>query len=71
MKRASKPITFVGRLALMLIGLGLAGEYTRSNSIAGWLVSIVGVVLFLAAVGVVELGMALWYRAKRHRLSNR
>ena len=71
MKRASKPITFIGRFALMLIGLGLADEYKRSNSVSGWLVSIAGVVLFLAAIGAIEVGMAVWYRVKRHRLSPR
>ena len=51
----------------MMLGLVLTSGFC-SDSIVGWLIGIVGVLVFLAAFGVVELAMALWYRWQRRAL---
>jgi hypothetical protein len=61
---------YLGRVAIMVIGLGLMGQLQGSPSLIGVLMGLLGLVLFLAAVGVIELGMAVWYRMKRHRLAS-
>ena len=53
----------------MLIGLWLADGFRNSTALPVVIVSTVGVIIFLAASGAVELGMALWYRLKRRRLA--
>lgn len=59
MKRGPDEIGLFRRLAVMLLGLMLAGSTFLLVSIAGWLI-------FLAGLGVVELAMALRYRSRRH-----
>jgi len=65
----SERFTNVGRIGLMLIGLWLADGFRNSTALPVVIVSTVGVIIFLAASGAVELGMALWYRLKRRRLA--
>ena len=52
----------------MVIGLGLMGQLQGPRSLLKVLVGVLG--LFLAAVGAIEFGMAVWYRTKRHRLTS-
>jgi succinate-acetate transporter protein len=52
------------RLLLALFGLMLAGNLTDNKGLS-WIVGAFGVVVFLGAVGVIELAMALWYRSQR------
>jgi hypothetical protein len=65
MKRQRDEIGYMGRLAIMIIGLGLMRQLDGPR----FLIGVLGLILFLAAVGAIELGMALWYRTKRHRLA--
>jgi hypothetical protein len=65
MKRQGDEIGYLGRLAIMLISLGMMRQLYGPR----FLIGILGLVLFLAAVGAIELGMALWYRTKRQRLT--
>ena len=60
-------IGLVGRVGIMLLGLMLGG-LVWSDQLGGQILGWIGVVLFLAALGVVELVMALWYRIQRTRL---
>jgi len=52
------------RLLLAIFGLFLAGNLAADNGLL-WLIGAFGLLVFLAAVGVVELAMALWYRSQR------
>ena len=54
----------VRRLLLALFGLMLAGNLKDDVGLS-WLLGAFGVVVFLGAVGVIELAMALWYRSRR------
>lgn len=53
-----------GRLAIIALGFALMSGFD-SDSPGGWIAGVAGLVLALAAVGIVEVGMALWYRARR------
>ncbi len=70
MKRRPDDLSLIGRLALMFLGLGLASTWNPESPIA-CLVALVGYAIFLAGLGVIELALALWYRAQRHRSSLR
>ena len=63
-------IGYLGRVAIMAIALGLMGQLQGSPALIGVLMGLSGLVVFLAAVGVIELGMTVWYRLKRHRLAS-
>ena len=64
MRRANDEIGFVGRLAVSLLGLFLmAGLW--SDDIVRFALGVVGLLFFVAATGLVELAMALWYRHAR------
>ena len=54
------------RALLMLFGLFLAGNLKGGVGLA-WLVGVFGLLVFLAAFGVIELAMAVWYRAQRRQ----
>ena len=54
------------RLMLMLFGLFLAGHLKDDFGLS-WLIGVFGLLVFLAAIGVVEVAMALWYRAQRRQ----
>ena len=41
----------------------------RPDSIVGWLNLVNGLLLTVAAIGLVELAMAVWYRHRRRRLA--
>jgi len=47
-----------------LFGLMLAGNLKDDVGLS-WIIGAFGLVVFLAAVGVIELAMALWYRSQR------
>jgi hypothetical protein len=49
-------------------GFALIGGF-RTGSLVGWIASVVGVVLAVAAIGLVEVVMALRYRACRRLLA--
>ncbi|HEY0519322.1 MAG TPA: hypothetical protein VGC84_07495 [Ilumatobacteraceae bacterium] len=51
------------RLLLALFGLMLAGNLKAGG--LSWLIGVFGLMVFLGAVGVIELAMALWYRWQR------
>ena len=50
----------------MLSGLVLAGNLKDRPGLS-WIVGVFGVVVFLAAAGILELAMALWYRSERRQ----
>jgi hypothetical protein len=50
-------------LLLALFGLMLAGNLKAGG--LSWLIGVFGLMVFLGAVGVIELAMALWYRWQR------
>lgn len=52
------------RLLLALFGLLLAGNLKADVGLS-WILGAFGVVVFLGAVGLIELAMALWYRSQR------
>ena len=52
------------RLALILFGLSVAGIAGFDTAIRA-VVSLFGLFVVLAAMGVVEVTMALWYRSQR------
>ena len=62
--RDAKQIGLVGRWTLMAIGFVMSYGLLGSSLVAR-VVGVAGVVLFAAAVGLVELVMALWYRSQR------
>lgn len=67
MKRSPDELSLVGRFALMCLGLGLAGAWNPASPVA-CLVALVGYAIFLGGLGVIELALALWYRAQRQRI---
>jgi len=62
--RDSNQIGLGGRWTLMAIGLVMSYGLFGSSLVAR-VVGLVGIGLFAAAVGLVELVMALWYRSQR------
>ena len=58
------------RFALALFGLFLMGQLDRGNAFAK-VVGVFGIAVIVAACGLVELAMALWYRARRRSLVRR
>ena len=60
----SKQMDLAGRWTLMAIGLVMSYGLFGSSVVAR-VVGLAGVVLFAAAIGLVELVMALWYRWQR------
>jgi hypothetical protein len=67
-RREDAEIGLGGRLAIIALGVALMGGF-RSDSLVGWIAGVVGVVLAVAAIGLVEVVMALWYRARRRLLA--
>ena len=55
------------RFFLMLFGLWLASSFNKGTPL-GFVVGVFGVVVFVAASGLLELAMALWYRSRRRAL---
>lgn len=66
--RKDAEIGLLGRLAIVALGFALIDGF-RSDSFGGWIAGAVGVVLVVAAIGLVEVVMALWYRAHRRLLA--
>lgn len=62
--RDSTQIDLAGRWTLMAFGFVMSYGLFGSSLVAR-VVGLVGVVLFAAAIGVVELVIALWYRWQR------
>ena len=60
----------VRRFFLMLFGLCLAGFFASGTPI-GFVVGVFGIVVVVAASGLLELAMALWYRALRRASTHR
>jgi hypothetical protein len=54
-------------VAVMALGVALMSGFS-SDTVVGWLIGIVGVLVFVTALGMVELAMALWYRWRRRSL---
>src|SRR5205085_9447846 len=52
------------RLLLAWFGLMLTGNLQGGVGLS-WMIGLFGVIVFLGAVGVIELAMALWYRSQR------
>ena len=55
------------RFFLMLFGLWLASAFNEGTALK-FVVGVFGVVVFVAASGLLELAMALWYRGRRRAL---
>jgi hypothetical protein len=68
MGRRDDEIGVVGRLALSVLGLFLLGGLW-SNDLIGLALGVIGLALLVAATGLVELAVALWYRHSRHRVA--
>ena len=66
MSRERDEIGYVGRLAVSLLGMMLLGGLW-SDDVVGVVVGLIGLALVACATGLVELAMALWYRASRRR----
>ncbi len=67
-KREDAEIGLGGRIAIVVLAFILIGGF-QSDSLIGWIAGVVGVVIAVAASGLVEVVMALWYRARRARLA--
>jgi hypothetical protein len=67
MRKGPGEIGLFRRLVVMLLGIELWGN-AFGNPVVHAIVGITGLLIFLAAFGVVELAMALWYRTARHRM---
>jgi hypothetical protein len=50
----------------MLLGLAAAGNSFATPAMHA-IVSVLGFLIFLAGLGMIELAMAVWYRAARQR----
>ena len=70
MRRSNREIGLLGRLAVVAAGLMFMSGF-QSGSVVGWINGLVGVALVAAASGVVEVAMAIWYRARRRHDANR
>jgi hypothetical protein len=67
MRKGPDEIGLFRRFVVMVLGVELWGN-SFGNPIVHVTVGLAGLLIFLAAFGVVELAMALWYRAARHRI---
>ncbi len=63
-KSARDGISLGGRAVLVGIGLFLS-QGLGSAGVVARIVGVFGVLLSAAAIGLVEIGMALWYRTRR------
>jgi hypothetical protein len=64
MRKGPDEIGLFRRFVVMLLGLELCGN-AFGNPIVHATVGLAGLLIFLAALGVVELAMAVWYRSER------
>jgi hypothetical protein len=64
MRQGPGEIGLFRRVLVMLFGLMLWGN-NISNPFAHAMLALVGLLIFLAGLGAIELGMALWYRSAR------
>ena len=62
-----RPIRWWERTLVALFGLVLVGIHAAAPALLGRFLLVAGWVIVAAAVGVVELAMALYYRARRGR----
>jgi hypothetical protein len=69
-RQAAKPATTLGRVLVAYWGLGMMGAFAKPG-VTSYVIGVVGLVLAAGALGLIELGLALWYRSARRRSTRR
>ena len=68
MRKGPDELGLFRRIVVMILGLALMSNLA-GDTIPEIVLGLFGLTIFLAAFGVVELAMALWYRTKRNRIA--